>query len=316
MASFVADLINRVQRLADRVDSSKRQESLDALDEAVQWFANKVPWDGLIKTEVFTTSGSEYLTLPDRVTRVISMADLTNFLPMEAGGNDWNKSPSHMQRASGTAAEWRHQGVVPVIFQPSDPSYISMIASVSESYEVTVKGLMQDTSASGTALEFYEDLEILTIQDESAVTGAKTWSRIDEISKARATNSDLQVSIAHGTVSRIPRWSTRPLYQQLQFVHVPVSGTRLEVQYFRRPDRLTSEQHTIDPLINEDALVWRAAGNLHWMDQEGQQANLAWRKAEEILNDQKNVEETFGEKDHSIQPWSGYFNIEPYDGWD
>ena len=102
----------------------------------------------------------------------------------------------------------------------------------------------------------------------------------------------------------------------MQLFFVPSPPSTLEVEYFRRPDRLTSENGAIDASIDEEALIWRAAGNLHWVDQEGQQAQRAWGKADEILEAKKNVEETFGEKDFHAEPlFPSYFDQEFLNWW-
>jgi len=312
MASQLSDLIDRVQRLADRVDNSYRRRTLDALDEAVNWYASKAPWDSLFDNETFIANGSEALVLPDRVSKPITVMDVTNETPLEPGGNDWHYYSAHMKGTQGRALEWRDLGKVPVIEQPQSPQYLVVQPNVSESFDVLVKGLVHDSNASGTAMEYYEKQETISLVGDSTYTSTTQWTKIEEISKEYGTAADIKITYGNSArpISRIPNWGTRPMFASIEFLQAPTAGTKLKVQYHRQPDRLTSENSPVHPAINEDALVWRAAGNLHWMDQEGQAANVAWQKAGEILNDQKTVQETFGERDHSIQPWTGYFNLE------
>lgn len=311
MARLVASLIDRAQRIANRVDSSYRERARDALDEAIQWHAMESPWDKLLFQEDFPTSGSEYLTLPDRVARPVWIADATNRLKLQAGGNDWADMPIFLAKTGGTACEWKSVGVVPVTRQPETASRLVATASVSESFNIGVKGLVEDTSASGTPFQFYEAFEELMVSDDSGVTSANEYVQIYQISKERGTSADVRFTYGTDeTVSRIPSWESQPRFHRLQFMPVPPANISLRVSYFRRPDRITSEAQPLDPNINEEALVWRAAGNIHWHQNELQNAQLAWAKADQFLAAETKQQETHGERDHSVQPWFGYLNRE------
>jgi len=313
MASLIAHLIDRVQQLADRVDSTYRPRCLNAIDEAQQWYAVSSPWDALYERETFLTSGSEALVLPDRVCKILRVADLDEMTPIDAGGNDWGEYATHLNKTKGLPFEWRPAGSASVLRQPEVPDYLVLTPSVSESFDVLMRGLVQDTGASGTALEFYEAQETINIASDSPVTSTTSWARIDNISKARATSADLKVDLAGGgTVSRIPSWGTRPLFQKIEFLFIPDGVKQVRVEYYRRPQRITDENQALDASVNEDVLAWRAAGNLHWMDQEGQAAQVAWAKADQLIAKEMSREETFGDRDHGVQPGFSYLEREDF----
>ena len=312
--SLIADLIDRVQRRSDRVDPQSRVRVLDALDEALQWYSKKMPFGSLMRFEEFQCSGSEFMVFPNRIMKVIDIADLTNTRMVEPGDH-WKRrhTGTYLQRTQGVGpCEWRDLGIVPVISQPNTDTTLTFQCTASDSFNTYVKGLVRDTTASGTALEFFEAEETISITGSDVKTSANAYVQVIGIEKKYPTNGDLIVKETGSAVpiSRMARWEARPEFPRAQFLVVPNAGTRLEVEYFRRPDRIAAEEQTLDPAVHEDALIWRAVGNQHWMDQEGQQANLAWQKANEVAADQKSVEEMFGEKDHHMEPVNFYFEAE------
>lgn len=310
MTTQIGHLIDRIQATADRQDSALRTKTLHALDEAVQWYARRAPWDGLFEPgEDFLTNGSEFLVLPERVARVVRVADRSNSQPVEAGGNDWERYPTFLQRTAGsTGAEWRPAGQVPVIRQPNSATVVTFSPSVSESFSIYIRGLVRDSNASGTALELYDVLETVVVSSAADVSTTNAYVRIDEISKKYASTANVSVSYDDGAVvGRIPGWSMGPSYQRIQLFNIPAAGTKLSISYKRRPDRLTAEEQVIDPGINVDAIVWRASGNIHWQDQETEAANMAWRKADEIVSQIITEEQSQGDRDYQIDLWGSYY---------
>lgn len=310
-SSLLKDLIDRVQRLADREDPAYRARVLDALDEACQWHAMVLPMESLTKHEDFYASG-EFLILPDRVGSPVMFFDKTNKRPLEPDSHFERRDPGvYADKTAGAPLRWRPAGYSPVVRDLSTNATLVLASSASEVMAVQVRGLIHDTAASGTALEYREVVETITLGGTSEAS-SNYYHSITSIQKDKATESDLIVSTAlDGIISRIPSWETRPLFQRIQLM--PASnGTVLSLEYFKRPDRLTSEDDPIDPGLVEEALVWRAVGNAHWFDNETQNAQAAWAKANEAISIKRNAQETFGEKDHGVEPWTGYVRMEDW----
>lgn len=316
MPSLISDLIDKAQRLADREDPGKRINVQDAIDEAVQWHALRLPWESLKETEDFiAVAGSREVTLPDRVGKVIRLGDRTNFNNINSGDQWARRMPgAFLQRTTGNIFEWRDAGLAPVTSQPATDTTLTLHTTASEAMSVFVRGLVRDTTSSGTPLEFVPTQETVVLAGESQPS-ANLYTRIISIQKPRNSNNDLIAvnSQSLARISRIPTWESRPLFPRIQVHYIPSVNTLIEVQYFKRPDRIVSENDSLEPAVNEEAILWRAAGNLHWADQEGQQAERAWAKADEVLVAMKNQEDTFGEKDFHVEPWIGYFNLEGLD---
>jgi hypothetical protein len=199
---------------------------------------------------------------------------------------------------------------VPLIVDLDTDSTLHISQTTSEGIDVQVHGLVFDSTASGTALELYEAKETVSM---AGVTQTTTNSnrKIIAIQKEKNTTSDIIVGRGSDgkMISRIPGWETRPLFQKVQFTPVP-TGQTVEVAYFKRPSRIVSESDALDPGVNEEAVVWRTVGNLHWMDNETQSAQVAWAKAEEVISIKRNEEQLFGEKDHHVEPSCSYMDLE------
>lgn len=316
--SLVKDLVNRVQRLADRVDTSYRSRTLDAIDEAVQWYSSRVPHDSAINPgEVFVADGTEFLTLPDRVARVLTVSDLTNLQRVRPGSQWESRRPtSYLQRTGGTAQEWRPVGISPVISQPATDETLTFSTLTSESIAVQVRGLVFDSAASGTALALRE------VQESVQMAGVTNFSanyyrKVISIQKDKGTTNGLSVAYGSSLRAYVAPWDTRPMYQQIQLMFVPIAGTQLEISYQKRPDRITSEDDSLPGFVNEEAVMWRAAGNMHWMDNEGQAAQIAWTKADQELDRVRNEEQTHGEKSYAVNLWTpgGYMGLENLNGF-
>ncbi len=313
MPTLIADLIDRVQLRADNVDTRKRARVLDALDEAVQWYVGRVPMSARLRNETFLASGSEFMVFPDRVLQVLEIGDLSNQRIIEPGSQFRRRAPgAFFNKTSGTAYEWERAGVVSVIAQPHSDTTLTVQANVSDSFDCYVRGLVRDTTASGTPLELQEIEETISITNSETNLTVNLFVNITDITKQRPTVANLNITenLNSRLISRIPLWEGRPLYKRIRFVYVPPVNTQIDVEYYRRPDRLHSETQGIDIDIDEEALIWRAAGNLHWMDQEGQSAQRAWQLAEQILTTAKTVEEQFGEQDFHVEPTNFYFDAE------
>ncbi len=314
-STLIADLIDRVQQIADRVDPSFRERALSSLDEAQQWYASQVPWDGLKRNEDFFVN-SEFLILPDRVNKVIRIGDRTNSRELDPGEFfERRVSGAYFQKTTGAPQEWRDRGFVSTVKPLSADAQLFVSSTVSDGIAIQITGRVNDTTASGTALELFEARESLTLGG-ATLTSANSYRRVISIQKDKGTAADILIGTANeGLIARIPSWEARPMYRRVQFHPVP-TGQTLDVGYFRRPDRITSENDALEPSVNEEALMWRAAGNLMWMDNEPAAAERAWQKAAEVVAVKRNEEETFGEKDFHVEMWGSYMALENEFWWD
>lgn len=317
MAQAIAkDLIDEVQRLANRVSSSERGRTREALDRAIQKYAQKLPWASLRRSETFLTDGTRFMVFPDRVAKIIEIADKTEQARIRPDDHFIeNHGATFLSDVAGRPCVWREAGVVPIIRTPATDTTLSITASQSEVFSVEIWGQVRDASESGSALELYEVRETVSVTDDSDNTTTNSFVNIRALSKDRSTDALVEIKDDNSgkLISRIMPQSSIPSYRRVEFETVPGAGRVMHVEYFTHPDRLDSELQAIDPALNLRYLIWMAVGDLHWMAKESQNANVAWAKAEEILREEANKERTFGEDNDSVTPDFNYFDLEGLD---
>lgn len=314
MATYLGDLIDRVQQLADRVDTGYRARTLNAIDEAVQWLARRMPWDSLLERDTFVCPGGRNLILPEHVGKVVSLFDSTNSRKILPGDNWESRFPgSYENEIVGPPQEWREAGLSPVLSQPSTNETLVLSTTQSDGMTVRIQGLVEETAASGTSLRFRRVTESFTMAGVTEVS-ANTYVRILVVQKSRPTDATLNVAYGSQLQSRVLGPEASAAFPRLEIYPGADAGYAIEMRYFRRPERLNDEDSAIDPGINEQALLWRAVGNMHWMDNERDAAQLAWQRAEITVAELRTQEEAHGEEDHTIDPAVSYTERENYDG--
>lgn len=316
--AIVKDLIDEVQRLANRVSPAERSRAREALNRALNKYAQRIPWKSLKRTETFLTDGTRFMTFPDRVAKVVEIADIQDQARVRPESHMiQNHGATYLGDVAGRPCVWREAGIAALIATPATDTKFTLTASQSESFDVEIYGTVRDASESGSALELYDIRETVNITDDSGVQTANDFVDIKAISKERATDAFLQVVDDNSgkVAARIMPQDANAAYRRIEFETVPGAGRTMKVEYFTHPDRISGELQPIDPALNLDYLIWTAVGDLHWLLKETQNAQVAWAKAEEILAIEANKERTYGENSESVTPDFTYYNLEELDGY-
>lgn len=316
--SLVKDLIDEVQRLANRVSATERSRAREALNRALNKYAQRIPWKSLRRTETFVTDGTRFMVFPERVAKVIEIADKTELSRISPDVHMVENHPTdYLGDVAGRPCVWREAGIVPINKQPTTDTKLTLTASASEVFSVEIYGTVRDASESGSSLELYRLRETVSITDDTDTLTVNDFVDIHAISKDRSTDTYLQVkdNASGKVISRIMGPEANPIYRRIEFDLVPTAGRQILVEYFTHPDRIDSELQPLDPSLNLDFLVWTAVGDLHWLLKETQNAQVAWAKANEILAEEANKERTFGENAESITPDFTYFDLEDPTGY-
>jgi hypothetical protein len=316
--AIVKDLIDEVQRLANRVSPTERSRAREALNRALAKYAQRIPWKSLRRTETFLTDGTRFMVFPDRVVKVIEIADVQEQARIRPDVHFIeNHGATYLGDVAGRPCVWRESGIVPLIAQPATDTTFTVAAGASETITVELWGTVRDASESGSALELYEVRETVNLTGSAVVT-SNSFVDLRAISKDRSTTNFVTVTDDNSgkVAARIMGQQANAAYRRIEFETVPGAGRTVRVEYFTAPDRIDSELQAIDPAINERYLVWVAVGDLHWILKETQNAQVAWAKADEILAQEANKERTFGENAESITPDFTYQNLEDIDEYD
>jgi hypothetical protein len=309
-------LIDRVQELTDRVDPKYRGRVLAAISRAVEYWAARLPWASLRREETFIANGTQYLTFPERVRSVITITDKNTGREVNPGTN-WSRRAGSIHAAKSSAGgyyEWRDVGYEPVIQQPTSPGKLQVRCDVSEAIEVRFEGLLHDSNASGTSMEYRPTSEVVTMGGTSATNTVSTYAEVVSLEKEPNTTGYIQVLDAEDKIiAHIRPTEERAQYRRIQFLGVPTAGTPFLVEYYRRPPQLTSEDQAIDPSVDTEFLIWRAAGDMHWIAKAQQAANQAWGKSDEYLGARISEMQNHGARPQQTEPSFTYLGFENED---
>jgi hypothetical protein len=175
---------------------------------------------------------------------------------------------------------------------------------------VLVRGLVFDTGASGTPLALHEQQETVNYGSSTTEVTSTAWREILSIEKPHDTTAELKVydDVTGAIVARLKPWESTSRYQTIQTPHVVPAGTSLRVTYYTYPAQLVDENQTIETSVPDEFLTWRASGDLQYLQNQPEAAQLAWSKAEEVLVNAINAARTHGERDSTIRPDTTFLN--------
>jgi hypothetical protein len=316
MASRVSQIITEAQQLANRVDASYNPRLLSAVNRAQIHWAERLPWPGLERIETFFANGRRDVVLPDRVNIIITVGDAANNSWVEPGENfEARWDPLFFAGTAGRPCEWRPSGVTPVITQPQTESPLRLLSSQSEALSVLVRGLVRDSAASGTALEFHQEEEVVSLGSSTTEVTSTSFVEILAVEKPHNTVSSLSVfdNVTGAIIGRISPWETVSRYKKLSTPLIVPAGHPLQVRFYAYPPNLTSIDQTVEASVPDDFLVWRTAGDLYMIENMPDAAQLAWAKAEEVLTNSINARRSFGQRDATAMPDSNYLDWSDYD---
>jgi hypothetical protein len=315
MSTGISRVIDDALLMVNRVDSDYRTRALRAVNRAVLFWADRVPWPALKTYETFIANGTRFLTLPRRVRRVVEIGDISNKIKVRDGAHWAHKYPDEffVDTADSTPWEWRDGGLVPTIAAPSTDTKLVFQTTASEAMNVNISGWARDSTASGTAMELYEINETVNLGGTGVTETTNTYVKIRAIEKTTLDSaSDLVIrsSTDSAPLARLTSDDRAAAYRQVEFLKVPGAGTQFRVEYYRRPERLVSENVPLEPSIDLDFLLWRTVGDLHWVASQQEAALAAWRKSEGLVQQRILAEKAHGEGNLQVQPDISYFDIE------
>lgn len=307
----VRTLITRAQQQAGRVDTGFDSRTLRALNDAQEKWAVAMPWPTLVKHETFNSDGSQQLILPPRVKRIVWLADKTNKRSIEASGQ-WDRmfTASFLDETQDAAKLWRELGFTSVTSQPSSASFLSVLTTATDTFNVYISGFALDTTASGTALEKFAVSEVLTITGPTGYTSVNQYVEVVAFSKDDLTPADLSLRLGSSVIARIPKDQYRSPMRRVELLFRPLSGTQIECEYIAAPAPLSTDPQVPDPAIDDRYLVWYAAGIIHRMQNQADLAGEAFIRAKEILDERIYHERAHGDADWQGVPDPNYWGVE------
>jgi len=270
------------------------------------------PWPTLLKEEAFAANGTRSLFLPPRVKIVLWASDQTNSNPLDLLKHWDREFPSQFfGNTTGAAYVCRQMGLSPVSKQPAAVGKLIFNTTASDSFNVVVAGLAQDTTASGTAEGLYYARETVAVTSDAVFQTTTLFSTVDTLGKDDFTPADITVrDSSSNLIARIPRDAYRTEYRELQLLAIPPAGTQIRIQYIAGPDPLVDNAQVPHSSIDIEYLIWYAAAMIHEAAGEAQQSAMKLGRAKEILQRRLQKEKQFGDQDWRALPEPGYWNDE------
>lgn len=288
MSSQLSQIFSDAKKLASNNDQGLDDFLLGAATRAQRYWAERLPWPDLERRERFAAPGDRQIVFPARAYALLTLVDVTNNFEIERGGH-FEDNQDFVNKTGGHAFHWRPYGITPVAPQPQTDTALTIQAGASESMQVFVQGLVRDTSQSGTALELYEAQETVTLSDENSVDTANNYVEVFAVEKPYNTENNVTVTNKQDgkVIARIPHWDTQIRYPRIETDLAIPAGTTLEALFLAHPQDITGTGQPLHPSVDEDFMVWRLCGDLHWIKNNQQAARLAWGKADEVVENAK-----------------------------
>lgn len=309
-------IILRAQRMAGRVDPNFDERCLEFLTEAVERWSQAHPWPTMRYVTDVQTTGTRDLVAPDYFQDVIWIADKTHSLPLESS-DFWDRTRpgTYLSDSSAQACEWREMSIEPVYRQPTTASVITVRSETSDSYGVSVVGIAQDTTASGTAGEFYVHDELLSVAGSGPASSTAAYTRVLSLGRNKRSAYPLLVSDASGQIGRIGRGQFNAAYRRLELQPVPAAGTTVRMGGLLRPTPVTRATDVPHPSVGREYLVAYVAAQIHKAQGQFEQYQLSKAAADEILGERLVKERTAGDKGHTGLPDLSYWDHEDLRSW-
>jgi hypothetical protein len=304
-------LISYAQQRAGRVDSGFDDRTLNFLNEAVERWAISRPWQSLKRTITTVTTGDRSMVFPDYVAHVAWLCDEDNQNVINYQERwDRDHPGAYLGDSTGNPDFWREAEVASVYRQPTTPAQISFLSTASgESFSVHITGLIQDTAVSGTAGEYYFGEEVCVASGSTCIS-SNLYQDIISVGKTGTTGGYVKVRQGSTELAKIAprRWSAK--YRKVEFLTIPGAGITYRCGVIIEPPKLTRETHVPHPSINNEYLIWYAAGLIHKAQGDTQIAEVCLARANRIMNRDDQQEKTAGDRDWNAAPDQMYWGSE------
>lgn len=310
-------IIERAQRLANRVDPDFDDRCYQFLNEGMREWALTHPWATLHRTIDLTCDGSSTLVLPPYVLSIRSFADKSNKHAIDAHGN-WDRQAvsAYMAGTSGAARWWQPDGVQAVFRQPTVQGYVSVRSNVSEAHTAYVAGIVFDSTYSGTAGEYRVEQETLDYLSATGATSSNQYEEILSFGKSARSNGRLDLfSDGDRLLSSIPADQYEQPYRRVKFLFIPTAGTIMRTEVILNPPEIHEQHQHPHPSVDSEYLVWYVAALIHRSMGQEQRSMMAMAQATAKLNRKANFEQLFGDRDWGSAPDYVYWTHENDMAW-
>lgn len=290
-------------------DTTYRTTWQKFLNDGIREYARRYPWPGLEDLMTVSTDGTEFLILPHFVDTVVAVLNKSQNVPVDRTG-DWDReSPAvYAQRTLGTVYNYDDLGQVAALRDPTSYIYYRsthILDVVSDSVYIT--GYVNNSGASGTAIQRSVRSELLSITGVSPVTAGELYTSILSISKLSDLVGDLYFydsGDSNRHLSLIPGKQPKASFKRIQLRYKPAAKTDLLVRFRHSIPPLSNDAQGPHPSVDTDFVVRYAIG-MHWRGQhQYTKAQIEGAEATGMLQDIANKQLNFDEPWQQVVPWT------------
>lgn len=208
------------------------------------------------------------------------------------------------QGTTGRVYEFDHLGEVPTIREPSGHLWFQS-TNTSDVTSVFITGLVNQSGASGTAMERAYKTVSATSSGTTPVTVSTLFQKVISISKATDTNGDLffyDAGAANAYASILTAHKHQAAFKRLQLRFVPDTPTDLRIRFRHEAPELRDDNQSTPPGVQRDFVIEHALG-LHYQEiEQFSRAQAQFAQARGVVDSAGNKEENFGEGYSRIIP--------------
>jgi hypothetical protein len=300
----LTDLRTEIKRLTGRNESGFEGRIDEAVNRALRQWAVEFPWEGLKLVGDITHLGGRELTFPRHVSKVIWVADKTNNVSVEASTRQWDREHAYSYTAdqTGYADEWEPAGISPLLTNVSNA--ISLLSSDNTDNRVVYLTGLAYRSGGTDVRDLYEASLSMTLSGATGVTLGTDLVHVESVSVSDYDSSGavITVNCGGGVVGVIGPGDKRPQHQKIRFFEIPAANTVFRYGALTEPRPLVNASQSAPPEVDSDYLIWGAVADISWQLREGDRAQMAKRKAQQIANERRARERMFGDYGSRIVP--------------
>lgn len=302
----LGNLIEACEFRSGQNDPDYRPQWKNFLNEGIREFSRKQPWPGLEDLITVVTDGTEYLVLPHYVDTIVGVLNASFHHPVERSG-DWDRSdPSvYSQRTTGRVVTYDPVGRVATLRDPTGYLFVKS-THASDAQTVWITGMVNNSGASGTALQKSLSHLSVSLTGTSPLTLTTLFAQIISISKTTDANGDLYFYDAGATNAHIAymgRYDDESAFNRFQLMMKPDTATSLRIRFRYKIPPLKDNSQSPHPSVHPDFVISHAISLFHKNNEQYQKAAVEAQRSSQVMLDEANKELNFNEPHSIITPY-------------
>lgn len=234
-----AQMKTDVSLMIQKTDSNYATKIGNFINLKYQEWANNYPWTELLDDDTATTvSGQEVLILPKKFDEIMVLSQRTsNHVLVSMSESERQRRYLNTITTPGLEFGFSPVGESGVAIQPTVATVLKVSSSSASD------GAANTVRVWGT-VNGEDDNELFTLNGTTTVTGTKSFTSIQRVSKSANTVGVITITDTTGliTIATIGRFEDTPRYKRIKLVRVPQAADTIYITGFRRIRDLINDE--------------------------------------------------------------------------